>query len=175
MPLVAFLAQGRVGLMESAPAAALDRLPPFVGELGPAFATDRTAGLTLEVVPYPTLHRLVVLLLADHLAFGGDVPLLAAVAQVRVGVLRDSPVRRTGGASASRCRGWNHPSPFITNTIAVTARAARATSTIPATRDRIATAAAPARSSLASSGNWVAPAGLGGSAGASGTAAVPVR
>ncbi|MFC9759653.1 hypothetical protein [Streptomyces sp. NPDC056921] len=95
--LVAVLAQKRAGLWGNAPADALDRLPPFVGELGTAAGADRTPGLTLEVLLLcPTTHRLLVLLIADRLAFGGDGPLLAVVAQVRVDFLRDSPVRRLG-------------------------------------------------------------------------------
>lgn len=49
-------------------------------------------------------------------------------------------------ASASRCRWWNRPPAFITNTVAATSTAAKATSTTAATRARIAAAAARAYS-----------------------------
>ncbi|GHA55536.1 hypothetical protein GCM10010303_79160 [Streptomyces purpurascens] len=94
-PPVAFPAQRRAGLWGSDPADALGRLPPFVGERGTALGADGTVRRALEALLLcPTTHRLLVLLRASSVAFGGDGPLLAVVAQARVGVLRGSPVRR---------------------------------------------------------------------------------
>jgi hypothetical protein len=115
-PPVAVPAQRRAGLWRSAPADAPGRLPPFVGERGTALGADGTVRRALEdLLLYPATHRLLVLPLASSVAFGGEGPLLAVVAQARVRVLRSSPVGHLGdlpafvGHSDARLRPGHRP------------------------------------------------------------------
>ncbi len=102
---VAILAQSRPGLVGGAPAGGRDRPPPFVGELGAAARVEGTTGIPLRVLPCPDRYRTLApsrtgrartlaFPLACRRDHGGSGPRPAAVAQVRVDVLRPAPVRR---------------------------------------------------------------------------------
>ncbi|MEU0060165.1 hypothetical protein [Streptomyces sp. NPDC006334] len=75
-PLLAVVAQVRVGIAQGAPPGMLDGLPPCVGEPGAAASAHRTAGLSLGLVLCGDAAQLLLVL---PLA-GGVLGLLAGVA-----------------------------------------------------------------------------------------------